>query len=136
MEAFEGSWVNPEIVNFEEYMKACGVSYVVRKLAANMKDKAIFVLYDAKRGKFTSESTFKNQSNEFILDEECVIETADGRKFYATFTFENGVLVERQRPFKDGGIPSTVWREVKGNKLIITLEAAGVKAIRTYTKQQ
>uniref|UniRef100_A0AC35U852 Lipocln_cytosolic_FA-bd_dom domain-containing protein n=1 Tax=Rhabditophanes sp. KR3021 TaxID=114890 RepID=A0AC35U852_9BILA len=135
MEAFEGSWVNPEIVNFGEYMKACGVNYVIRKLAGNMKDKAIFILHDAKRGKFLSESTFKNQSNDFILDQECIIETGDGKKFYSMFTIEEGVLVERQRAVKDG-VPSTVWREVKGNKLIITFEAAGVRATRTYTKQE
>ena len=33
MEEFEGTWRQVKMENFDEYLKACGVSFVLRKVA-------------------------------------------------------------------------------------------------------
>ncbi|CEF69471.1 Cytosolic fatty-acid binding domain and Calycin-like domain and Calycin domain-containing protein [Strongyloides ratti] len=134
VEEFNGRWIEPIFDNFDEYLKECGISFLLRKLAQKIRD---ILVIEVVGNKFThlSLNSFKNHTITWTLGEETLVETIDGRKVYSTFTFENGILIERQRPVKEGDKISLITREIKDNKLIVTFNCNGVIATHIYKKE-
>jgi hypothetical protein len=85
MSGFEGRWKLESSENFDEFMKAVGVSYVTRKVGATTKPT---VIISAAGDNWTmrTESSFKNTEISFKFNEEFDEVTADGRKVKSTFT--------------------------------------------------
>uniref|UniRef100_A0AC35U718 FABP domain-containing protein n=1 Tax=Rhabditophanes sp. KR3021 TaxID=114890 RepID=A0AC35U718_9BILA len=137
LEQYIGTWVDPEITNFQKYLVASGVGFFVRKIALTIKDTCIMKV-EGNKLSITSESVFKNHTVEWTLNEECQIETTDGRHFWSTLTFEDGQLVERQRPIKeeDASKCSIIKRRVEGNKFIVECDCFGVVATFVYIKKE
>uniref|UniRef100_A0A0N5C5U6 FABP domain-containing protein n=1 Tax=Strongyloides papillosus TaxID=174720 RepID=A0A0N5C5U6_STREA len=134
VEEFNGRWIEPVFENFDAYLKECGVNFLLRKLAQKIRD-TILIEIDGDKFVHTSFNSFKDHTLKWTLGEETLIETIDGRKVYSTFTYENNLLIERQRPFNDGDKISYITREIKDNKLIVTFNCNGVKATHTYKKE-
>uniref|UniRef100_A0A0N4Z5D0 Lipocln_cytosolic_FA-bd_dom domain-containing protein n=1 Tax=Parastrongyloides trichosuri TaxID=131310 RepID=A0A0N4Z5D0_PARTI len=135
VEEFNGTWGDAVFENFDEYLKECGVNFLLRKLAQKIRDTIVIEVIDNKFSN-TSLNSFKNHTLKWTLGEETFIETIDGRKVYSTFTYEDGILYERQRPFKEGDKTSLITRQIKDNNLIVTFNCNGVIATHTYTKVQ
>uniref|UniRef100_A0A0K0DXV3 FABP domain-containing protein n=1 Tax=Strongyloides stercoralis TaxID=6248 RepID=A0A0K0DXV3_STRER len=133
VEEFNGQWIEPTFENFDEYLKECGVNFLLRKLAQKVRDTLVIEVHGDKFT-YTSLNSFKNHTLTWTLGEETLIETIDGRKVYSTFTFEDGLLIERQRPVKKDDKISLITREIKNNKLIVNFDCNGVKATHIYTK--
>lgn len=113
MEAFEGTWKQIKMDNFDEYLKASGVSFVLRKLAAastpsvEFRKNVFFLIWvkenivqDDGTWTFYFYSTVKNGVWTFKVGEESEETTPDGRKFMSTITIENGKLYHNQKAFK------------------------------------
>uniref|UniRef100_A0A0K0FV60 FABP domain-containing protein n=1 Tax=Strongyloides venezuelensis TaxID=75913 RepID=A0A0K0FV60_STRVS len=133
VQEFAGEWVDPVTENMDEYFKETGLGFVLRKLAKTIKDKCIFVI-EGDKVTLITESTFKNHTLSWVLNEKTLITTIDGRQHYSIFTYEDGRMIEKQSHYKEGDKLSTIIRYIEDGKLVVELECNGVKAIRRYRR--
>ncbi|XP_034507346.1 myelin P2 protein-like isoform X2 [Ambystoma mexicanum] len=130
MECLMGTWKLTDSVGFDEYMKELCVPFPTRKAAAMVKPNVI-ICKNGEKYCLKTESTFKSTEIDFKLGEEFEETTADSRKTKTIITCENGVLVQHQ---KWDGKETTIRRELKDGKLIVTCIMGDVKCVRTYEK--
>jgi hypothetical protein len=131
MEKFEGKWRMESSENFDKYMEAVGVGFMLRKVASTLKPDLIFVKDGDDKWKMRTESTFKTTEISFKLGEEFDEETADGRKVKTVMTLEDNKLVQSQK----GDVDSTLTRELNDeDTLTLTCKAKDVESKRVYKK--
>lgn len=134
-----GRWTLLKNDNWDEYMKAIGVGIVLRKIACSLTTYEEIKQDETGEWIFDITSTFKNVHLRFKLGQEFDETTADGRHVKSTFELVDGVLRQKQRSTKEGGIDSIITRQVKedGN-MLCTLEAVGknVMCYRTFARAE
>ncbi|XP_059686607.1 fatty acid-binding protein, heart isoform X1 [Gavia stellata] len=143
VDAFVGTWKLVDTANFDEYMKAlgewggppptlhpAGVGFATRQMAGLTKPTTII---EVEGDKITvkTQSTFKNTEISFKLGEEFDETTADDRHVKSMVTLDGGKLVHVQ---KWEGKQTSLVRELKDGKLILTLTMGNVVSTRTYEK--
>lgn len=135
-EKFVGRWKLVESENFDEYMQAVGVGSTVRQSATPAKPTLTISVDANGRWRYHSESAFKTFDQYWTLDKEEETETLIGRRVMSTVTlYQNGTLTEQQRKINADDADSTIVRYVDdNNRLVMELEAAGVKAKRVYER--
>ncbi|XP_023186213.1 fatty acid-binding protein, adipocyte-like isoform X2 [Xiphophorus maculatus] len=131
VEQFVGKWTLVSSDNFDEYMKAVGMSFATRQMGNLSKPNLIITVGDDGVISIKAESTLKTTAVQFKLNEEFDETTADGRK--SIFTFENGKLMQKQ---SWEGKTTTLEREVQDGKLTAKCIMADVVAVRTYEKAE
>ncbi|XP_054855309.1 fatty acid-binding protein, heart [Eublepharis macularius] len=131
-EAFVGVWNLVESCNFDSYMKAIDVSFATRQIA-NLTKPTTIIEADGDKVTIKTQSTFKSTEINFKLDEEFDETTADDRHVKSLVTLDGGKLVHVQ---KWNGKETTLVRELKDGKLILTLTMGDVVCTRTYQKAQ
>jgi len=99
------------------------------KLGSTAKPTLI-ISVDGDNWTMKSETTFKSTKVEFKLGVEFDETTADDRKMKTTITLDGNKLVQDQK----GSVPSSIIREVDGNKLLVTCKAKDVVATRHYLR--
>ncbi|KAM6370838.1 fatty acid-binding protein, heart [Pluvialis apricaria] len=129
-DAFAGTWKLVDTANFDEYMKALGVGFATRQMAGLTKPTTIIEVAGDKITVKT-QSTFKNTEISFKLGEEFDETTADDRHVKSVVTLDGGKLVHVQ---KWEGKETSLVRELKDGKLILTLTMGNVVSTRTYEK--
>ncbi|XP_037683836.1 fatty acid-binding protein, heart [Choloepus didactylus] len=130
VDAFLGTWKLVDSQNFDEYMKCLGVGFATRQVAVMTKPTTII----EKNGDtitIKTQSTFKSTEISFELGVEFDETTADDRKVKSIVTLDGGKLVHVQ---KWDGKETTLVRELKDGKLILTLTFGSVVSIRTYER--
>eukprot|EP00914_Ancora_sagittata_P018469 GHVO01036566.1.p1 GENE.GHVO01036566.1~~GHVO01036566.1.p1 ORF type:complete len:137 (+),score=33.42 GHVO01036566.1:83-493(+) len=133
--AFVGTWKLVASENFDEYMKGCGVSLLVRK-TANALSPSQVIAVDGDKITIKTVSTFKNTEVSFTLGQEFEETTADGRKMKTTYRMDGDKLVADLKPTKDSDTPSTYTRELTAaNDMTMTLTVKDVVCLRKYTKE-
>ncbi|KAF3691869.1 Fatty acid-binding protein, adipocyte Adipocyte lipid-binding protein [Channa argus] len=130
VDQFVGTWTLTASENFDEYMKALGVSFATRQMGNMVKPKLVISVNDGVIS-MKSESTFKTTEIKFTLNEEFDETTADGRQTKTVITFENGKLVQKQ---SWDGKTTTLEREIQEGKLMARCVMDDVVALRTYEK--
>ncbi|XP_005804724.1 fatty acid-binding protein, adipocyte-like isoform X1 [Xiphophorus maculatus] len=133
VEQFVGKWTLVSSDNFDEYMKAVGMSFATRQMGNLSKPNLIITVGDDGVISIKAESTLKTTAVQFKLNEEFDETTADGRKARSIFTFENGKLMQKQ---SWEGKTTTLEREVQDGKLTAKCIMADVVAVRTYEKAE
>ncbi|XP_058503953.1 fatty acid binding protein 4b [Solea solea] len=131
VEQFVGTWTLSASENFDDYMKALGVSFTTRQMGNMAKPNLVISVDSAGVVSMKSESTFKTTELKFKINEEFDETTADGRQTKTTITFENGKLVQKQT--WDGKM-TTLEREVQDGKLTAKCIMEDVVALRTYVR--
>lgn len=126
---FVGKWNMESSENFDAYMKAVGVGTIMAKVGSTAKP-TLHISIDGDTWTLKSETTFKTSKVEFKLGEEFDETTVDDRQMKTTFTLDGNKLIQDQK----GAIPSTIIREVNGNKMVVTCKAGDVVATRHYVK--
>ncbi|CAG0925547.1 unnamed protein product, partial [Notodromas monacha] len=116
MDCIIGKWKMVSSENFDDYMKALGVGIVLRNLANVATPTIEFSKGDDDTWTMTTSATFRTVEIKFKLNEEFEEVTGDGRKCATTFSFENGVLTQKQVG-KDGSKNSELIRTFKGDDL-------------------
>ncbi|PAA49632.1 hypothetical protein BOX15_Mlig012300g1 [Macrostomum lignano] len=134
MEKFIGTWRLESSENFDAYMKAIGVGFVLRKVGNTVKPDVQFLRNEDGTCTMKTISTFKNSEITFELDKEFEETTIDGRKVRSTMTMtEGGELVHKQ-----ASEPETVIeRKLQGdgdNEMVCTVKAGDVVCTRAYRK--
>jgi hypothetical protein len=132
MDAFIGKWHMESSENFEEYMKAVGVSVVTRKIAANLKPNYVISAEPDNFFNLRTESTFKNSDMKFRLGEEFDETTSDGRKCKSVVRLEGNTLIQDQKGEK---VPSVITRELTDKDTLVCICKAGeVSSKRVYKR--
>ncbi|XP_054903804.1 fatty acid binding protein 4b [Poeciliopsis prolifica] len=131
VEQFVGKWTLVSSDNFDEYMKAVGMSFATRQMGNLAKPNLVISVGDDGVISIKAESTLKTTAIQFKLNEEFNETTADGRDAKSIFTFENGKLVQKQ---SWEGKTTTLEREVQDGKLTAKCVMDDVVAVRTYEK--
>ncbi|KAM4581382.1 fatty acid binding protein 4b [Odontesthes bonariensis] len=131
VEQFVGTWTLVSSDNFDEYMKAVGMSFASRQMGNLAKPNLVIIVGADGVITIKAESTFKTTSIKFKLDEEFDETTVDGRNVKSIFTLENGKLVQKQTW---DGKTTTLDREVQDRKLVARCAMDDVVAVRTYEK--
>ncbi|KAL7981234.1 fatty acid-binding protein, heart [Crotalus tigris] len=129
-EAFVGVWKLVESVNFDDYMKALDVNFATRQIA-NLTKPTTIIEVDCVKITIKTHSTFKNTEINCKVGEEFDETTADGRDVKSIVTLDGGKLVHIQ---KWNGKETSLVREIKDDKLILTLTMGDVVCTRTYQK--
>lgn len=135
MDKFVGRWSLQTSENFDKYMEAVGVGFMLRKVATTLKPDLLFAA-DGEGWKMRTESTFKTTEISFKLGEEFDEETADGRKMKTTMTVEGSILTQAQK----GEVDTTLTRELTDDDTLVLLckakdkEGKEVESKRTYTR--
>ncbi|XP_060798022.1 fatty acid binding protein 4a [Neoarius graeffei] len=132
VDKFVGTWKMVSSENFDDYMKALGVSFPTRQVGNRTKPNFIFNVNDQGVICMKSQSTFKTTEAKFKLNEAFEETTADDRKTKTVVSLENGKLVQKQTW---NGKETTLEREVTDGKLIATCKMGDVVAVRTYVKE-
>lgn len=128
---FLGTWQLESSENFDEYMKAVDVGFMMRKLGAMAKPN-VSISLDGDAWTLKTVTTFKTSETIFKLGEEFEETTADGRKVMTTVVLQDdGKLVQEQK----GNVPSTITREMLDeNTLVCTCVAKDVTSKRVYKR--
>lgn len=132
MDKFLGKWRLESTEDFEKYMEAVGVGFMLRKVATTLKPDLIFEKGDGDDAYvMKTVSTFKSTEIKFKLGEEFDEETADGRKMKTTMTFEDNQLVQSQK----GAVDTTLQRTITDDDtLTLICKAKDVTSTRIYKK--
>jgi len=117
--------------NFDEYMQAVGVGFVLRKMAATATPTTE-IKEENGDWNIKTITTFKTTEIKFQLGKEFDEETADGRKCKSTITQDgDSKLVHTQIC---GDKTYTILREFTDDEMKMTLDAPGVVCTRVYKK--
>ncbi|KAK7152760.1 hypothetical protein R3I93_010853 [Phoxinus phoxinus] len=130
VDAFCATWKLVDSQNFDEYMKSLGVGFATRQVG-NVTKPTIVISHEDDKVVVKTLSTFKNTEISFKLGEEFDETTADDRHVKSTVTLEGDNLVHVQ---KWDSKETKFVREIKDDKMIMTLTFEGVQAVRTYEK--
>ncbi|XP_040444151.1 fatty acid-binding protein, heart [Falco naumanni] len=130
VDAFVGTWKLVDTANFDEYMKALGVGFATRQMAGLTKPTTIIEV-DGDKITVKTQSTFKSTEISFKLGEEFDETTADDRHVKSVVKLDGGKLIHVQ---KWDGKETSLVRELKDGKLILTLTMGNVVSTRTYEK--
>jgi len=131
MAGLDGKWKLETNENFDEYLKALGVSYMVRKMAGSQKPNLI-ITTDGNKTSIKTESSMKTTELSFEFDQEFEENTVDGRKVKSLVHKDSGT---KWTHTQKGDPDSTITRELTDpNTLSITFEAKGVIAKRVFKR--
>ncbi|KRZ60784.1 Fatty acid-binding -like protein 6 [Trichinella nativa] len=132
-EKFIGKYRFVSSENFDEFMKALGVNYLLRKIA-NAASPIVEFSLDRDVWTLRNISTFRTLEISFRLGEEVDEVTPDGRHVKTVFTYENGELKQVQKAVKPGEKDSIFIRKLEGDKLITTCICGNVTSIRVLQR--
>ncbi|XP_007897487.1 fatty acid binding protein 7, brain, b [Callorhinchus milii] len=130
VDAFVATWKLTVSENFDEYMKALGVGFAVRQVG-NVTKPTIIISKEGDKVVIKTQSTFKNTEISFKLGEEFDESTPDDRNCKSTVSLDDDKLVHVQ---KWDGKETTFVREIKDDKMVMTLTFGDIVAVRTYEK--
>ncbi|GAB1608903.1 sodium/calcium exchanger regulatory protein 1-like [Argonauta hians] len=133
-----GKWKIVSSENFDEYMKAAGVSDENRAVANDKFSASSNLCQEI--GQSGAEWSLKTitslgeRGNTFSLGQEFSSATLDGRPVKVTFSVEGDTLVERQ---VGDTATSTIKRYISGDSLVMTMVSSGAPSVvctRKYEK--
>merc|ERR1712114_160917 len=115
MDSFKGKWERTSADQYEEFLKALDVNFLLRK-AATMSTPVMTVSEEGGVWSILTSTTLKSMELKFKIGEEFDETTPDGRDVTAIVTLENGnQFVSVQTAKKDGQKSTKVIREFNGD---------------------
>ncbi|KAG7316393.1 hypothetical protein KOW79_019934 [Hemibagrus wyckioides] len=130
MEKFIGVWKLVNAENFDEYMKAFGISDEWRNIGHVLKPKMI-ISQDDDTVVFDVESLVANQKISFKLGEEFQSKTMDGKDCKVTVSLDGDSLIEVSK--WDDSESCNVYM-IKDGQLIKSMSYEDIVAVRTFEK--
>eukprot|EP00091_Calanus_sinicus_P016872 TRINITY_DN364_c0_g1_i1.p1 TRINITY_DN364_c0_g1~~TRINITY_DN364_c0_g1_i1.p1 ORF type:complete len:135 (-),score=67.83 TRINITY_DN364_c0_g1_i1:119-523(-) len=128
-----GSYTQTSKDNYEEFLKALNVGFILRKAA--LASTPVMTISEA-GGKWTmiTKTTVKSIELNFKLGEEFEEETTDGRKCKTTVTMDGNKLITTQKAMKAGEKDVVAVREFNDGGLTMTMTCDGVTSTQTYKR--
>jgi len=123
--------------NFDAFMAALGVGYLVRKLGNASKPLVTITEEDAasKKYSFKQESLVKTSITNFVLNEQFEETTADGRKCMSTFKVVRPGIMIQEMLGTNGGKDSVCLREFFKDNMKVTCTVDDITTVRNYKRQ-
>merc|ERR1712002_723568 len=121
MEVFKGKFERVSSENYEEFLKALDVSYLLRK-AATVSTPIVEITENNGVWSIKSSTTLKSMELKFKIGVEFEETTPDGRDVTAVVKYEGGKIVTVQNAKKSGQKSTRSVREMNGpDELIYTM---------------
>ncbi|GCB74084.1 fatty acid-binding protein, brain-like isoform X1 [Scyliorhinus torazame] len=131
MDPFVGNWRLVDTQNYDNYMRELGVDFATRQVGNVTKPNTIIKL-DGDNVILQTKSTYRNTEIIFQLDKPFNEHTSDNRDCKTVISLEGEKLVQIQ---KWDGKQTTLTREIKDDKLILTLVLNDVVSVRSYERE-
>jgi len=133
MSFVEGKFQLKESENFEDFMKALGVSYLVRKLG-NKSSPVVSVSKAGDEYTMKQESLVKTTEFKFKMGEPFEELTADGRKVMSTMTETAPNTIMHEMLGTNGGKDSVCIREFMPERLKVVCTVDDILTTRWYDR--
>ncbi|GAU88111.1 FABP2 [Ramazzottius varieornatus] len=127
-----GRWDLYNSEGFEDYLKAVGVNFILRKLISRMAASTLEITKDGDEYTMKTISSMKTIETKFKLDQEFDDKLMDGRECRTLFVLDGNVLKQRQRT--PDGFETNVEREVTKEEVITTIRYKDVTCVRKFRK--
>lgn len=105
-----------------------GLNMIVRKMASSANPTVWLIKDENDQYTFSTQSTMKNVTLSFKLNEEFDEETMDGRKVKTLMTLDGNTLTQKQT----GEKASTIIREFTETECICTMTLGDITCVRKY----
>jgi len=128
-----GKWQLKESENFEDFMKALGVGYMVRKLG-NQSKPLLTINKDNDSYSMKSESLVKTSEFSFKLNEQFDELSADGRKMKSLMTMIAPNTMKHLMLGTEGGKDSFCVREFMEDQMKCVCQVDDVVTTRMYAR--
>merc|ERR1712096_139164 len=125
MDSFKGKWERTSADQYEEFLKALDVNFLLRK-AATVSTPVMTVSEEGGVWSILTSTTLKSMELKFKIGEEFDESTPDGRDVTAIVTLEGNSFVSVQKAKKDGQKSTKVIREFNGDECVTTSTVDGV----------
>eukprot|EP00092_Neocalanus_flemingeri_P013229 GFUD01014259.1.p1 GENE.GFUD01014259.1~~GFUD01014259.1.p1 ORF type:complete len:138 (-),score=41.21 GFUD01014259.1:82-495(-) len=133
MDAFKGKFERIAAENYEEFLKALNVGFLLRK-AATVSTPVMEVSEAGGTWSLKTSTTLKNMELKFKLGEEFDETTPDGRETRAVVTFDDGKIVTVQTAKKAGQKSTRSVREMTGpDQMLYTMMIEGSQVVCKQT---
>merc|ERR1712002_238689 len=130
---FTGKFTRTSSENYDEFLKALNVGFLLRKAATASTPVMEITESDGNWTMKTSTSLKAIELN-FKLGEPFQEETTDGRKCETTVTMEGNKLITMQKALKNGQKDVKAVREFFDDKLVMTMTCEGVESTQVYKR--
>merc|ERR1712105_276176 len=128
MDSFKGKWKRTSSDQYEEFLSALDVNFLLRK-AANASTPVMEICEEGGVWSIKTSTTLKSMELKFKLGEEFEEKTPDGREVTAIVTLEGNSLVSVQKAKKAGQQSTKVIREFNGDECVKTSTVDGKEVL-------
>merc|ERR1712198_361082 len=132
MVQFTGKYTRVSEENYNEFLKALGVNFVLRKAATSSTPVMEISESDGNWGMKTSTTMKSVKLKLGVAFEE---DTTGGRKCETTVTMEDNKLITTQKAIKKGEKDVKAVREFFDDKLIMTMTVDDVTSTQVYKRE-
>merc|ERR1711909_136350 len=128
-----GTYTQTSRENYEEFLKALGVGFILRK-AALASTPVMSITETDGNWTMITKTTVKSIELKFRLGEEFEEDTTDGRHCKTTVTLEGNKMTTTQKATKKGEKDVVVVREFAGDTITYTATCEGVSSVQKYKR--
>lgn len=133
MVQFTGKFTRVKAENYDEFLKALNVGFLLRK-AATASTPVMEITESDGNWSMKTSTSMKSMELKFKLGVPFEEETSDGRKCETTVTMDGNKLITSQKALKKGEKDVTAVREFFDDKLIMTMTVDGVSSVQEYKR--
>merc|ERR1712002_53419 len=130
---FTGKFTRTSSENYDEFLKALNVGYLLRK-AATASTPVMEITESDGNWTMKTSTSLKAIELKFKLGGPFQEETTDGRKCETTVTMEGNKLITSQKALKKGEKDVTAVREFTDDKITMTMTVDGVSSVQVYKR--
>merc|ERR1712112_293958 len=136
MDSFKGKWKRTSSDQYEEFLSALDVNFLLRK-AANASTPVMEISEEGGVWSIKTSTTLKSMELKFKLGEEFDEKTPDGREVTSIVTQEGDKLICKQTAKKDSEASTVSTREFFDDKCVLHIEIVGkgVSCTQTFTRK-
>merc|ERR1711909_135857 len=128
-----GTYTQTSRENYEEFLKALDVGFILRK-AALASTPVMSITETDGNWTMITKTTVKSIELKFRLGEEFEEDTTDGRHCKTTVTLEGDTMTTSQKDTKAGGKDVTAVRVFNDEGLVLTTSCNGVSSVQKFKR--
>merc|ERR1711970_1626087 len=128
-----GNYTQISNEGYEDFLKALGVSFLLRK-AALASTPVMTIAEEGGNWTMITKTSMKSIELKFRLGEEFEEDTTDGRHCKTTVTLEGNKMTTTQKATKKGEKDVVVVREFAGDTITYTATCEGVSSVQKYKR--
>merc|ERR1711979_93851 len=133
MAPITGTYTQVSSEKYEEFLKALGVGFILRK-AALASTPVMTISEDGGNWTMVTKTTVKSIELKFRLGEEFEEDTTDGRHCKTVVTLEGNVMTTKQKATNSGEKDVTVVRTFSDDGISLTMSTDGATSVQKYKR--